>query len=258
MACGFARCAGPKIEHRYPMSERPAEFFNAWSLYDQILDHNLMFHDEIFEDVRAILVERFGDALFAVLDLGCGSARHVSSTLRGLNVSRYVGYDLSEVALEHARRNLDHLKCPVELKVGNLLEALDDPRSRYDVILSSFAFHHLSPDEKRRFFRGAADRLNPGGMLLLVDSFREDDEDRPTFLERYTRWIRSDWRALADEALDAIIAHVRAHDFPETRSAIEEFASDAGLMPSGEGGRFGWHRTLGFERGGSANNFCNR
>ncbi|MFO0892470.1 MAG: hypothetical protein U0790_25425 [Isosphaeraceae bacterium] len=65
------------------MTETATEFFEAWSLYDQLLDHNYMYHDELFAGVHSILAERFGDRPIAVLDLGCGSARHAASALAG-------------------------------------------------------------------------------------------------------------------------------------------------------------------------------
>jgi SAM-dependent methyltransferase len=86
-------------------------FFDEWSIYDQVLDHNYMYHDEIYGDVRRILADRYETRPFMLLDLGCGSARHLARALQGRPVSRYVGYDLSDVALAHARRNLTGLGC---------------------------------------------------------------------------------------------------------------------------------------------------
>jgi SAM-dependent methyltransferase len=96
-------------------------FFDEWSIYDQVLDHNYMYHDEIYGDVRRILADRYETRPFMLLDLGCGSARHLARALQGRPVSRYVGYDLSDVALAHARRNLTGLGCPVDLRRGDLL-----------------------------------------------------------------------------------------------------------------------------------------
>lgn len=41
----------------------PGEFFDEWSVYDQVLDHNYMFHDEMFNDVRRLLAQRYDDVL---------------------------------------------------------------------------------------------------------------------------------------------------------------------------------------------------
>jgi SAM-dependent methyltransferase len=80
-------------------------FFDEWSIYDQVLDHNYMYHDEIYRDVKRLLADRYEKRPFVLLDLGCGSARHLARALQGRSVSRYVGYDLSDVALAHAQSN---------------------------------------------------------------------------------------------------------------------------------------------------------
>ncbi|MBL8252822.1 MAG: hypothetical protein JNJ76_04380 [Candidatus Competibacter sp.] len=54
------------------------EFFDAWAIYDQVLDHNYMFHREIYQDVGRVIARRYAERPFAVLDLGCGSARHLA------------------------------------------------------------------------------------------------------------------------------------------------------------------------------------
>ena len=118
-----------------------------------------MYHDEIYGDVRRILADRYQNRPFVLLDLGCGSARHMARALQGRSVSRYVGYDLSEVALAHARRNLTAFGCPVELRHGDLLEGLSVGGEKFNVILTSFALHHLSAAQKSTFFQLAYPRL---------------------------------------------------------------------------------------------------
>ena len=40
-----------------PMKEAAVrEFFDAWSLYDQVLDQNYMFHEELYQDVQHLRV----------------------------------------------------------------------------------------------------------------------------------------------------------------------------------------------------------
>ena len=153
-------------------------FFDEWSIYDQVLDHNYMYHDEIYRDVQRVLADRYENRPFVLLDLGCGSARHLARALQGRSVSRYVGYDLSDVALAHAGRNLTALGCPVELRRGDLLESLKIGGEKFDVILTSFALHHLAAAQKSAFFQLAYSRLNQDGMLLLIDTVRDDGEDR--------------------------------------------------------------------------------
>ena len=64
------------------------------------------------------LPTRYESRPFVLLDLGCGSARHLARALQGRSVSRYVGYDLSDVALAHAGRNLTGIGLPGRLAPG--------------------------------------------------------------------------------------------------------------------------------------------
>ena len=58
-------------------------FFDEWSVYDQVLDYNYMHHDDIYRDVQGFLADRYENRPFSLLDLGCGSARHLARALKG-------------------------------------------------------------------------------------------------------------------------------------------------------------------------------
>jgi SAM-dependent methyltransferase len=229
-------------------------FFDQWSIYDQILAHNYMHHDDIFRDVQHLLADRYATQPFCLLDLGCGSARHLAQALQGRSVSRYVGYDLSDVALAHAARNLAGLGCPVDLFRGDLLDGVRMSGARFDVIFSSFALHHLSSAQKAEFFQSAHERLNDGGILLLIDTMRDDGEERAIYLDRYCDWLRSRCKTLSPEALDFLCEHIRNNDFPETLMDFGAMATKAGFCEPIEINRFRWHHTLRFNRANGESN----
>lgn len=129
------------------------ELFNTWTLYDQVLDHNCMFHEELYRDVHTFIAQRYVDHPFTLLDLGCGSARHMAVALKASKISHYVGYDLSPMALVHAKSNLDVLGCPIVLHQKDFLDGVDETQDKFDVIFCSFALHHLSSVDKQDFFQ---------------------------------------------------------------------------------------------------------
>lgn len=223
-------------------------FFDEWSVYDQVLEHNYMHHDEIYRDVQSFLADRFDDRSFTLLDLGCGSARHLARALTGRSISRYVGYDLSDVALAHAARNLASLGCPVELRQGHLLERLRAGGEKFDVIFTSFALHHLASAEKELFFSSAHERLGRDGMLLLVDTMRQEGEERAVYLDRYCAWLRSVCKRLAPAALDLLCDHIRGNDYPETTADLQAMAARGGFSRGMEIIRIGWHHAWCFAR----------
>lgn len=225
------------------------DFFDAWAIYDQVLDNNYMFHMEIYQDVGRIIAQRYAERPFAILDLGCGSARHLAQALGGRAVTRYLGYDLSETALAHAAHNLTPLGATVELRQGDLLEGLQTNRESFDLIFSSFALHHLTAADKTDFFLRAYQQIEDHGLLLLVDVVREEDErELQPHLDRYCDWLRSDWKALLPEALDLLCDHIQNSDFPEIASDLAAMATRAGFGEPAEINRFGWYRTWACEK----------
>lgn len=225
-------------------AEAEQNLFDRWSLYAKVVDANCMFHREIGDAVEAALRARFAGRPFALLDLGCGDAAQLAPRLSHFNVKRYLGVDLSQPALDLARKNLAALACPVDLQCGDLLESLSG--HPIDVIHASFSLHHLPTDRKAEFFRRAAARLAPGGLLLLIDVMREEDETLGLYHRRYCERLRSSWTALAPQERAEICAHIVANDFPEPYSTLATQAEAAGLRPVGAGAKFGWHRLVLF------------
>jgi cyclopropane fatty-acyl-phospholipid synthase-like methyltransferase len=204
------------------------EFFQVWDTYAKVVAGDYMFHRAIGDGVRAALSARFGDAPFTLLDLGCGDAATFAPLLEGLNVKSYRGADLSEAALALARQNLARLPCPVELVQSDFVSALGEAPPM-DAIYTSYALHHLSTEGKADFFRLAAQRLTPGGLLLLVDVNRAEDERPEVHFRDYCAWLRRTMTALSDNEQDGLCDHILNNDFPERLSLLQAQAEAAGL-----------------------------
>jgi len=225
--------------------------FAQWQVYKSIIDRDFMRHREIYAGIHAF-VEAHKPRRFSLLDLGCGDATSISRTFAGTALSRYTGVDASAAALQAARRQLAAAPFEVALVETDLLDYLTTAAAsaspRTELILAGFVVHHLSLDEKRRFFAGCRDLLAPGGALLFYDLFRRPAESRDQFVAAYTDLIATRW-GLVGEALDGTCRHVREHDFPETLATIFQLAHDAGFTKPGEE-RFvdsdGFHRLVCF------------
>jgi SAM-dependent methyltransferase len=221
--------------------------FDLWDTYHKVVAANLMFHREIAQAMRQALAAKFSGRRPAFLDLGCGDATALVPILRDFPPSRYKGVDLSETALALAARELANLPCPVTLAHGDIIEALAEDDS-YDVIHSSFALHHLPTEQKGEFFRRALLRLAPGGLLLLVDVVREEDESLDDYMRGYCAWVRRDWTGLSAEERDAVCDHLVNNDLPETLSTLLALARAAGLQQTPGGVQYGAHRLVCFAR----------
>ncbi len=66
------------------------------------------------------------------------------------------------------------------------------------------------------------------GLFLIYENTRRDAEDRDAYLLRWERHQPS-CPALTPEEYEAMLAHVRACDFPETSSGWQSLGREAGF-----------------------------
>ena len=217
-------------------------FFDGWALYEAILDREAMHHTAFFAAAAAPLDRELGGRPLAVLDLGCGSARHAARLLAGRAVAAYTGYDLAEAALTVARANLAGAGIHPELRAEDLRRGLDGPADSVDLILCSYALHHLGTEGKAAALADARRRLRPGGRLLLIDMAREDGETRADTAEAYATWVERDWTFLPAAQRSAVRDHIFAHDFPEEDATVARLARGAGWAEPELLARERWHR----------------
>ena len=224
----------PGISGREPPHdpEEATRWFDQWHVYRAIVDANWMAHKEIFSAVRAWVLFRYPGP-FTLLDLGCGDAGFIKSTFDETALWAYTGVDASQTALAKAQNELVGARFLVQLHEADLLAYLREESGHaakiFDVILVSYAVHHLPTQEKQEFFRLANAKLAPRGSLLYADVFRRDGETRDEYLERYVGMMQRDWTGMPPEALASTTGHITQRDFPERCGAILEMAREAGF-----------------------------
>ncbi len=223
------------------------EIFDLWDTYKKVVVEDFMFHAALSQEVERALGARFRGGDFSLLDLGCGDAHVFAPILRRIPPASYKGVDLSDTALALAAENLKSLPCPVRLAHSDMLSALSDGGT-YDVIHSSFVLHHLSTEDKAEFFRRASHALAPGGVLLLVDTMREEDETREDYLKHYFDWIENDWTGLSRAEKEAVYEHISTSDFPEPLSLLDRQAREVDLKRLSGEVPHRWHHLMRFER----------
>lgn len=229
-------------------ADSTAFFTRTWSLYDLITEYNYMFHREIHAKIADLLKRRKDQNPYQLLDLGCGNARFLSPCLRQSPPAYYEGVDLSEAALEEARGYLAELPCRAVLTHGDMLEAAESTDKKWDVIFTGFALHHLTAEEKTRFFQAAGRCLTDSGWLLMVDVVREENQSREDYLEGYLRLMREHWTQIPPDQLETACAHVAAYDYPEFLSTLKKMAKASGLNSSLVISRHGQHYSVLFSR----------
>ena len=117
------------------------------------------------------LVPAEANQAFTAVDLGCGQGALSRALLARFPQCRVIGLDFSPLMLEAASANLaafgDRFEArPFDLRQRDWLAELPD---QVRCFVSSLAIHHLDGPGKRTLYRDLADRLGPGGALLLQD-----------------------------------------------------------------------------------------
>lgn len=221
----------PGVTHRTPHedTERVGAFFDEqWTVYQKFLQHDYLEHRLFYALLHAVLLTRF-DGAVRMLELGCGDASQTARTFTEVALARYVGVDLSTVALELARTNLAGRCADVALVPRDMLRGLREVGESFDVVLSSFALHHLHEEEKREALALVDRVLRPHGVFVLIDVMRRSDESRDAYLARCVGYYRTQCPAFTARDLDLIEAHVTAADFPETAKTLRRLGAAAGF-----------------------------
>jgi len=101
-----------------------------------------------------------------VLDLGCGSGRHVIYlTKHGFDV---YGIDIAPRGIKIAKEWLKKEKLRANLKVGNVYKKLPHKKNFFDAIISTQALHHNKIEKIRKLIREIERILKPNGLIFIT------------------------------------------------------------------------------------------
>ncbi|MCA0756564.1 methyltransferase domain-containing protein [Paenibacillus sp. N4] len=149
------------------------ELFDHWAdHYDvTVLGHDEEYR-EVFENYDAILEEVAELASGTVLEFGPGTGNLTEKLLRR-GGSVYAVEPSPGMRAQFARRSLQ-----AQLLEGDFLQFPDIPE-QVDSIVSTYAFHHLTDEEKEQAVAHYAAMLGVGGQIVFADgTFRDEEAKR--------------------------------------------------------------------------------
>jgi cyclopropane fatty-acyl-phospholipid synthase-like methyltransferase len=127
--------------------------------------------------VRTAVTER---SARRVLDAGCGAGEQLATMLEAAPAARGTGVDVDPAAADLARATLRErgLADRSEVLVGDVrdLVAAGVVPGSVDLVLLANVVYYLPVEQRRDLFATLADRLSPGGALLVVTTALTDDE----------------------------------------------------------------------------------
>jgi tRNA (cmo5U34)-methyltransferase len=114
-----------------------------------------------------------------VIDIGTGTGFLVDRLLRAFPELRIIAIDGAAQMVELARTRFGPLAQRVDFRVGDFrdLQTICANAGAADAIVSAYALHHLSAEEKLQVLRVAHSLLKPRAWFLNADlTLAEDDE----------------------------------------------------------------------------------
>ena len=158
-----------------------------------------------------------------VLDVGCGSGRHLRALARrGLRVT---GVDPQPEMVQYARREAERDRVSIEVGEGSLASfAMTGTVEAAICLMDTFRFL-LTNDDILAHLRAVAQRLAPGGLYVL------------------DFWVPSRWDAAAndiydwEQEADGITVRVLYVQYPETADTVTQTFEDELIFQVNDGGR---------------------
>lgn len=190
------------------------------------------------------------------LDLGCGDCffsascfaspslphrGHDSDMNPGIRPSststklvRFVGVDLAQAPLDVARASRPFAEdVSTSFHRADFFDYLDsvDDQEQFDVVLSTFAVHHLTTGRKLELLRRIADRLRPGGMFLFGDvTNMVEGRSREQMLNAWEPvFLKTGFDVLDDEQRQEVWKHVSNYDLPEDLPTMRQLLEESGF-----------------------------
>lgn len=124
------------------------------------------------------------DENYRVLDLGCGNGILSELVLQKLPNSYIVGFDLTESMLKVFEKKLSKYSGKFESKQGDF--RTDSIGNEYDIIIAGLTLHHLTWEEREKFYKTLYSSLNEGGLFIARDIII--DENKVVVNDQYGHW----------------------------------------------------------------------
>jgi SAM-dependent methyltransferase len=116
----------------------------------------------------AAMLEVLPERVERVLDLGTGDGNVLALVLAARPGAAGVGLDFQPEMLDRARERFREMDT-VEIRRHDLDDSLPADLDQFDLVVSSFAIHHLVPDRQRALYGEIFEVLRPGGVFANVE-----------------------------------------------------------------------------------------
>lgn len=212
------------------MSAHPeaSAYFNAnWQKYQESIRKDMLCHQEMFDALNHFLSQH-NKQPFILVDVGCGDSSSIYSVLTQHQIKKYIGIDAAPDVLKMSDNNLAAVQCKKEYICEDMVTAVSQLNDPIDVMFTSYAVHHLSPQQKSDFMEDCKAKLAPNGVLLMIDGVLEKGQNRTEWLDKLEDRFKVVIPEMPEEERKSRMEHPRLSDFPDSIQFFKDKAAEQG------------------------------
>jgi len=136
------------------------------SIWDKIFKERGKVFIKPQEDVPKIAALFKKQGVKKILDLGCGSGRHLIYLAKN-NFDVY-GIDIAKSGIKIAKNWLKDKNLKAQLKIGDIYQKLPYPDNFFDAIISIQTLHHARVEKIRKLMKEIERILKPKGLIFVT------------------------------------------------------------------------------------------
>ncbi len=179
------------------------------------------------------------EAALEVMDLGAGTGIFSARVLERFPNSKVTAIDGAEAMVDIAADRLGPLADRLDWVIADFrqLPAETLSANSYDLVISSYALHHLNVDEKLALLKQVVCALKPGGWFFNADIAIAEDESIEQHLQKLriegvmSRASTGDERFISVESTRKFLTEleIAENDQPQTAATDLKIIREAGL-----------------------------
>lgn len=194
--------------------------------FDNIIPLLIPFYSEIYNILMDSL-PFYRSTPIKILDIGCGTGTFAKIIKENFPYAKITCLDFAQNMIEVAKEKLDNFQSDIDFLVGDFNDL--NIKCEYDVIVSSFALHHIQTDDKKKeLYKNIYEALRNYGVFFTADLILGVNSYIKNLYEK--KWEEHVVKKLVDNGIEnETLRKYQADDNPSTLYEHLKWLEEAGF-----------------------------